>query len=812
MRARDRLSFFLSFLTAVVLLLLVKPLNGRCDHSEEMKRHVGTAIPECLDRGDSPDDATKSELVVVAEGEASLSAVFRLGEYTIEEISVDGGKFVKFSAPTLQSTDRVGSPQLPVLRTLIAVPPGKRAEIVAIPLSSRRYENLIPYPVQIPETDAGIAKSSSQLNVNREDYQSLEIYPPKLASIKGPFYWRNAKIMELTIAPFRAITGSRTCRVTDRIRIDVTFVDDPSAREHDRVLPSIPVRKQLVGILSDHIINYPVYGDSLVNGQEQLSSREPGTWKYLIITPDEYIAGLSAFADWYHRMGMPVRVLGLSETGGTANEIKNTIMEYYESCGIEYVLLIGDVDQLPIPSWERIYSDYWYSCLTGGGDPDLFPEVAIGRLSVTSAGDLVRQIEKILSYQKHPPQGGWLEHDLLVAHYQDAPAKYQKCKQDICNEILKDRTRVTRLYGSEGATDEDVVNVIDHGVSRVNYRGHGGCDRWLEWNIDHESFTCGDLYTLENDNRHPVVFNVDCLNGSIVEPECLSESWMRVEHGAVASLGATVHSYTEPNHVFDYNLYDAFMNKGITDLGSILIDANAGIYDMGRFARDNIRMYLWLGDPAMRIWTGIPSPISVVFNESISENGIDLDIDVYSQDTPVQEATACISSGEDVYSVGTSDAEGRVSFSLPVLYSGILDLIVTYPGYLPRESWIAVNPTLKMTLDPESLRVSRGDSLHYILTVENSENKKVEMSFQACFLQPDNRFYPEGSKELVVERISLEPGEDRKYRISHRIEDNAMLGGYTFHGFLHSCETMLEECINTSSFDFTVYLNEAQPE
>ena len=99
--------------------------------------------------------------------------------------------------------------------------------------------------------------------------------------------------------------------------------------------------------------------------------------------------------------GFDVYLKSLSESGGNASEVKNTIYNVLMSDPmLEYVLLIGDVDGFAeFPSFyygpENDVTDQEYTHLLGN---DVIPDVFIGRLSIDSLSDLAVIMSKTIQY------------------------------------------------------------------------------------------------------------------------------------------------------------------------------------------------------------------------------------------------------------------------------------------------------------------------------------------------------------------------------------------------------------------------------
>ncbi len=126
-----------------------------------------------------------------------------------------------------------------------------------------------------------------------------------------------------------------------------------------------------------------------------------------------------------------------------------------------------------------------------------------------------------------------------------------------------------------------------------------------------------------------MVLSVACLNMALDHDEqTLAEQW--VQHpsgGAMAFLGSTRPSYTEYNNDFNRYLFGAVLGQRSTAIGQLLIQANAKLYrqyGFSKFALANMRMYTWLGDPALKLGKAFYSlppltPNGVIINEVLAD-------------------------------------------------------------------------------------------------------------------------------------------------------------------------------------------------
>jgi len=85
----------------------------------------------------------------------------------------------------------------------------------------------------------------------------------------------------------------------------------------------------------------------------------------------------------------------------------------------------------------------------------------------------------------------------------------------------------------------------------------------------------------------------------------------------------------------------------------------------------NIYSFMWLGNPAMQIWSGgTPDTAHLTYPSWIPTGSQTFPVTVEIGGRPVEGAQVCLRKPGDFYVVGTTDAGGRVAFSLDVMSPG----------------------------------------------------------------------------------------------------------------------------------------------
>ncbi len=612
-------------------------LNTSCTElAEEALLAVGKADQQCLPYfpwcNELPAGEDGYTVNILEQTDSSIKlellihdVTYTTSKHEVGHITGTPGE-IEFHTIDVQNSGhlpQVGRPNLPSLGLMLGVPPQTDTAWVETleQMDGILVRNMNLIPVQAPQLEA----SDQPPFAYDAAYYAQDIwYPegqedldsPKNLNTAALATWRNHKVVRINLLPARFNPGLKQLEVARRMVVTIGYANLVNEQET---------------IKQGEATFAPTYDRAIANYYEMADARElevtPPPVRYLAVVHDPLLAAVQPLLDLKEAEGLPVEVIKLSTIEGRSwdklEKIKAAIMQRYDKYGIEYVLLVGDEEDLPLKHWVDEPSDAWYGCLKGD---DPLPEVAVGRISGKTPEEVALHVAKILN---HDTQGDeqWRRRVLLVAHEQDAPRKYTGCLDSIRRRRYQaPAVEFIQLYGADGATNEQLREQVNQGVGIINYRGHGTETNWHEWNG--ENFDLLET-PLENGDRLPVVFSVACLNMAIDGSEqTLAEQW--VQHptgGAVAFLGSTRPSYTTPNHDFDRHLFRAVLGQRSTAIGQLLIQANAKLYRQygaDEAALANMRMYAWLGDPALKLGKAfyyLPplTPNGVIINEVLAD-------------------------------------------------------------------------------------------------------------------------------------------------------------------------------------------------
>ncbi|MFH1748307.1 MAG: C25 family cysteine peptidase [Planctomycetota bacterium] len=543
----------------------------------------------------APDTLPAAPTVAVHySGADGLELAVDLTGLEFDLMETRGGVFLAVTCPNSPLDGAVGTPALPMIRRLFVAPIGATVELryqtgepVDIDLVSSGYSAPIlpvqPPIVVTPDTPAQLPfhfdDTAYALDVTRPAAERVTV--TELGMV------RHQRLFMLEVRPLAYNPARATLTVWPHIDISINFLGN-----NPGVTPEI----------------MPALRGALLNPPPAEPAR--GTeGNYLIVVPDEYAAGIAAFATAKEAMGFSVITHSVSP-GTTNTQIKNYIQSLWGTVDEpDYLLLVGDSDT--IPAWTgggaRLAStDLPYVCMDG--PDDWYPDIALGRFSVRSQAELQAIVTKSLYLEAgefsdpdfvkraaflltdDETSGGEDTQEWVVSTYMDP------------NDFLS-----YKIYATEGGDTQDVTDALNTGCLHVVYFGHSHITSW--WN---PAFNPPDINNLTNLDKYCVILGMSCnTNNFANHDECLGETWIRVsEKGAAAFLAASTQIYYWPPpwneaSFLEKHYFESFFNENIWELSPAW---QAALYDLLAFygpeapaTRDYFEMYILLGDPALHL-------------------------------------------------------------------------------------------------------------------------------------------------------------------------------------------------------------------
>ena len=574
----------------------------------------------------------------------------------------------------------IGRPALPLIHRLIALPPGVTGAAVRVTgVESVIRGDLKVEPWQRPLDRNG--GSASPFAFDTDVYDSDAWWPASPVRVGSVAVIGGARVLPVTIHPVRWRGSTGEIEVASRVVLDITWTRSGSRMGAPRVSRAID------GILR-HVALAP---KPIADGEDAWL---PADGTYLIVCEDSLCDAVAPLAEWKARKGFAVEVVPTSDIDDapTAAKIKTYLAERYASDerGLDYVLLVGDIDQMPtfFGLWGTL-ADHNYTTVDGD---DYFGDFIIGRLSGTTPAEIEVQVTKSLNYERAPvvTDDAWFTSAMSISgsdYYDDENAGYCADQAEGYGFPVVDR-----FYQSNGKnTKANVTASLVTGRSWISYFGHG----WEEaWSSVSPQFGNADVLALENSGMPPAISSIACSNGAFDwGDDCFAEAWMKAgeDRGAAAVFAAarlTPFFYTDS---LGKAMARGYFSEGMDSFGAAAFYGKIGMYEeypeaAGGQTEEVMQHFHIFGDPDLPVWSDVPA----IFDEPVAvwdDAAKTLTVTVSDGRSAVEGALVHVF-GDGADFVARTNAEGAAVFAYETMPAEAWEIVVTARNRVPFEGFV----------------------------------------------------------------------------------------------------------------------------
>ncbi|MFC2111047.1 C25 family cysteine peptidase [Bacteroidota bacterium] len=582
---------------------------------------------------------------------------------------VDGKVYSYLNLKDFSKLKEVGKPALPCHNDIIAVPSGSDAKIKIIDIEYKEFNNFLIHPALQPATDTKGAKEP-EFEIDEDFYTKNIFYPASPVEITEIQKIRGLSMAIVEIRPIQYNPAQKKIRAISKIKYEIEFEGATqfiTVSEHS---------EYFLNMLPNYFLNGGSIKNEIKNTGCAKLNPSSLSKDYIILTHTNYLAAAEDLAQWKRQLGFSVEIV--SSSSWTAASVKTAVHSRYQNWTPkpDYFVIIGDHGDVPGEiingSYGTFACDLYYACMDGNND--YVPDMANGRISVTNASMANMVVQKIINYEKNPYNDSTIYKKAVHAAYfqQSSTAGYAERRFAQTAENARDYmdtsqnfniqrvyvtgSSVNPLYWNNGyySAGEPLPNYlkkptfpwngnashinsgINDGALYVLHRDHGFENGWGD-----PAYNKSNINSLVNGNKLPVVFSINCLTGKFLEAECFSECFLRKANGGTAGVfGHGEISLSGYNDGLSLGLIDAiWANPGLvpnfTGSGGInnpTLSSHTSITALG-FVRNQglIRMsetwgthrytnelLNYFGDPAMKIWTLYPTPITATNPSSLN--------------------------------------------------------------------------------------------------------------------------------------------------------------------------------------------------
>ena len=485
----------------------------------------------------------------VITGDQSVSINYSISELNVVSITNNSGSFYRIHIPGHVPSSVPGRPELPVFSRLITIPEGMGYTVKISDIRSSRINpsekkiSGILYPAQESETKEP-QQLKTEFKIDKSTYQLRGFIHSDTVRIEPLGTVRNKKLANLYISPVSYNPHSNLLEVITSMKIEITFSSSVNAAS--KSLASEPLFTES---LNKGLLNY--------NPGEVIPGYSDKPVRMVIITDTAFKKQLVPFFRWKTQKGFKLNILykGAGFAGNDYLQLKDTLKKIYNSATAdepppEYLLIIGDVNRVPYygAGGSGNVTDMYYGEFDGNGD--YIPEMFIGRIPVADTTELKSTVAKIIQYEKFQfaDTNKFYSRALVSAGYDAGYASYMngQVKYAVTN-YLTTTNRINQFhfnYPQSYTAKDSIIDLINKGLSFINYTGHGEALGWLHLNIKSP-----DIQTFQNKNMYPFVISNACRTAQFNLPTSFGPRMMlTAEKGAIGFIGCSNDSYWDEDY------------------------------------------------------------------------------------------------------------------------------------------------------------------------------------------------------------------------------------------------------------------------
>lgn len=293
---------------------------------------------------------------------------------------------------------------------------------------------------------------------------------------------------------------------------------------------------------------------------------------------------------------------------------------HFETYHTKFVLLIGDVDEIPFYDGEEEDttdppSDIYYACLSKDNISeqylDFSPSVFLGRWPIQTSTQLRNVVDKTIASDLHLGESNAEHYAINIfsgtgGHqdyfFTDSKYLYDNVVQayHYSGSLIDGRTfqNQSSAYYSMKTYLEGYINPTWMFV----YRGHG-CNFAIGDPYDLYSYQVDYIQTNTLDFQS-FGFGFSCLLGNIFSPTNFARKWITSEQGGVTFLGATTISFSSCNRYFSRKMFHQLEDKPNMTIGEFVGNAKAKYYNCDQvvWRRRQAKKYVLYGDPSLYLF------------------------------------------------------------------------------------------------------------------------------------------------------------------------------------------------------------------
>ncbi|HOX27228.1 MAG TPA: C25 family cysteine peptidase [Candidatus Krumholzibacteria bacterium] len=604
-------------------------------------------------------DPLAVELLANDDGRIVYSVT--VGGFEATPVLIGGETYYEITVPGIARLLEAGYPALPSVRTALCIPDDRAMSVTVLSADD----------VDLPDMPVAPSKGNLSRAIDPASvpyvfapfYQSDRTWPDTVVMGEDPHIVRDLRGMVVAANVFQYLPADQILRVHRRLVIEVADSGGSGANVLVRTSPFTTVDRQFARLYESHFLNglpsryVPVEEDGGL----------------LIVAYDAFAASMQPLVEWKLQKGLDTRLVTLSETGSTFSQIKSYIGNALASWAPAYVLLVGDLAQIPIGA----DSDPEYSTLLGS---DSYPDLFVGRFSAENASQVATQVLRTITYERdHAADLTWPQYGTGIASNQGPgdDNEYDNQHMDVIRQKLLayGYLGVDQIYDPSG-TAAMVTAALNAGRGIVNYTGHGSQTAWSS-----TGFSNTHVAALTNQNKLPFILSVACNNGTF-SGTCFAEAWLRaanggVPTGAIATYMSYISQSWDPPMCGQDAAIDLLVGDEMRTIGGLWFNGSCQMMDeYGTAGVNEFLNWTIFGDPSLAVRTKAAATMTVAHSGVLL-----IGMNEYSVDTGTPGALCALYGDGVLYGTALADAGGHATIVIAEPPADPMALTLTVTAY-----------------------------------------------------------------------------------------------------------------------------------
>ena len=635
--------------------------------------------------------------------------VYHFGDPVITE--TDGYSVFQLSGAHLFGEP--GKPILPFYPVRLILPPGEKATGIEVefldPVTWSGLSQLMPQQPYRPLSYAG----EQAFLMDTAAYHKAAPFPGPVSYDVSTHFMNGVGIALSSFTPVSYTPSEGKITLYRRVRVKVLTASDKASADAMNNFHASP------GILSrlQAFVQNPGALSSYLGGRANPPRQDD--YHYLMITTESFAPGLDTLIRFYNSRGILARCYTLDyiDTAAAGDDmqekIRNFILEEYQDNAIEYVLLGGDDEVVPHRGFYctvfsggsyvtdyGIPSDLYYSALDGSwnddndnmwgepGEDDLLPEVAVGRLTFSTAAELQRMVHKTIMYQASPVTADLNQPLMAGEHLWSNPETWAI---DYMRLLIGNHSvfgyvtqgippwhDIDTLYDRYSPWNtQRLIDSINNGHSFIHHVGHANYTSVMK--MGNSTITNANFYQVDGVIRNfSVIYTHGCNCGGFDYNDCIAEKMIGIDNFAVAFVGNSRYGWfiegtvDGPSQHIHREFVDALYSDSLYRIGMAHMQSKAetapfldlpGEYEPGAhrwcFYDCNV-----LGDPMLALWTDVPHDVTVSCPPMIKIGADTMCVSVSHNGFPTKGMVCSLFQADSLLGSGQTDTHGLCRFAL----------------------------------------------------------------------------------------------------------------------------------------------------